>query len=141
MSSADMIRKQGTLSRDSRWKVVARVGLRDTNTRIQVFWDVTVRRWMRVSRSFETRSVIFSGQAVWTPWPLMITTLRSSETSVTLHPTIQGHVPQDLNPQQYRCENLKFPEDNSPTYSVGDYDVICKVTDHQAMKMYGVLET
>jgi len=44
--------------------------------------------------------------SVW-PWRWKMKVVRFSETSVTTHPIAERHVPEDLNLQQYRCENLK----------------------------------
>jgi len=32
---------------------------------------------------------------------------RSFETPRAIHPTIQHHIPEDLNPKQHQCENFK----------------------------------
>jgi hypothetical protein len=40
--------------------------------------------------------------------PLMMKILRVFEMSGTAHPTVYRHIPQDLSPQQDRCENLKY---------------------------------
>jgi hypothetical protein len=49
---------------------------------IQVFWEATPCLWISGSRRF-------------------VGTLRAT------HPTIQRHIPEDLNPHQHRCKNPK----------------------------------
>jgi hypothetical protein len=74
---------------------------------IPVFREVTPCRWMSGFRSVEG-SPCFHLQclAVQEDRPLKMMGSQFFETSRTTHPKTRRHIPEDLNPQQHRCDKL-----------------------------------